>query len=214
MRLDSIDQSFPALIPTSFPIRLAQTPSRLGSVLKLMILLPASIALLAPFVLVGAHLINNPATRAVLSEQPQTGVMLMIGLAFWVVLLGWPLHRLVGSVARLRTVSIFNGSVQVADSDVFGEDKWREPVAAFAGLAHNVRTTLSGVRHELVLVHGDREKSVMLAMAPRFAQSDIDALCRLLTVGEVSPKLLYGFKGDQSRAVAPLSQVEPLRVAA
>ncbi len=214
MRLDSIEASFPAALPTCFPIRLVQTPSRAGAVLKLIILLPASLALLTPFVLVGANLATNPAARAVIGEQPQTAVMLLIALAFWGVLLGWPVKRIAGAVARLRTISIFNGTVQVSDSDVFAEDKWREPVSAFAGVAHNVRSSLSGVRHELVLVHLDREKSVMLAMAPRFAQSDIDAMCRLLNVGEVPSKLLYGFSATSHSSVAQVPQADPMQAAA
>jgi hypothetical protein len=214
MRLDSIEASFPAALPTAFPIRLVQTPSRAGSILKLIILLPASIALLTPFVLVGAQLVSNPAARAILSEQPQTGALLILALSFWGVLLGWPLKRIAGTVARLRTVSIFNGSVQVADSDVFGDDKWRAPITAFAGVAHNVRSSLSGVRHELVLVHREREKSILLAMAPRFSQSDIDALCRLLNTGEVSSKALYGFAGARTKPVAEVPQNEVLRAAA
>ena len=213
MRLASIETSFPKTLPSSFPVRLVQSPSSTTAILKLFVLLPASIALLTPFILVGIQLATTADARAVLFSHPQSGILLALALACWAVLLGLPIKSLVGSIARLRTVSIFNSSVQVSDSDVFGETKWRDSVQAFAGVAHNVRTSLSGVRHELVLVHRDPRKTVLLAMAPSFAQSDVDAICRLLNTLEVSPKLLHGMKGEVA-GVSSVPQADRLRQAA
>jgi hypothetical protein len=213
MRLASVETSYPAAVPSQFPIRLVQTPSTAGAILKLFILLPTSIALLTPFVLVAIQLATNPGSRMIVSEHPQTGILLALALACWAGLLAWPVKRLASTVARLRTVSIFNNSVQVADSNAFGQENWRQPVQAFAGIAHNIRTSLSGVRHELVLVHPDRHKSVLLAMAPSFSQSDVDAMCRLLNTREVSSKLLYGIRLSPPTAVG-IPQAVPLRSAA
>lgn len=194
MRLASVETVFPAQLPEQLPHRSLQNSSQPASLIKLAIMLPSAIALLVPFLLVAERLANSDAFRASLNARPGAAIQLAIGLAFWTLLFAWPLKRLAESLARMRTVRIESDRVFVSDSSLFRNQDWQAPLTDYRGVAHNIRTSLSGVRHELVLVHPDRERSVLLAIAPRFAQSEIDRVCNLLLCPEVPSKELYKFR--------------------
>jgi hypothetical protein len=191
MRLASVETVLPAGIPATLPFRTLQTTSQSSSVLKLILLLPAALALLFPFLLIAERLATSDTFRAALNARPGAVVQLTLGLAFWTLLFGWPMKRIAESFARMRTVKIDAGALEVSDTGLFKHHTWHEPVAAFSGIAHHIRTSLSGVRHELVLVHPDRDKSVLLAIAPRLTQPDVDQMCALLSCREVPSRELY-----------------------
>lgn len=193
MRLASVETIFPAGQPDQLPIRNLQTTSQTASFLKLAVMLPSAIALLMPFLLVAERLANSESFRTALNARPGAAAQLVIGLAFWTLLFAWPLTRLAQSFARMRTVVIDAELVQVTDSGLMRLHIWQAPMADYTGVAHHIRTSLSGVRHELVLVHPCREMSVLLAIAPRFTQAETDYMCGLLQCPEVPSKALYNF---------------------
>lgn len=193
MRLASVETVFPAGLPVELPARSLQTPSQSASILKLAIMLPSAIALLVPFLLMAQKLATNEAFRSALLARPGAAVQLALGLAFWSLLFAWPLKRLANSVASMRLLVIEPDRVVVTDSGLLSSRKWEAPIGDYSGLAHHVRTSLSGVRHELVLVHPDRAKSVLVAIGGRFSQAQIDATCALLLCPEIPSKELYKF---------------------
>lgn len=154
-------------------------------------MLPSAIALLFPFLLVAERLASDELFRAAVNARPGAALQLIIGLAFWTLLFAWPLKRLAQSFASMRIVQISHDRVSATDSGLFRQTQWEAPVSDFTGIAHNVRTSLSGVRHELVLVHPRRDRSVLLGLAPRFSQTEIDHVCALFDCPEISPKELY-----------------------
>jgi hypothetical protein len=79
------------------------------------------------------------------------------------------------------------------------------PLASYAGVAHHIRASLSGNRHELILVHPDPARTVLVAVAPRFGESDIQRLCLLLGHREVPAKALYAWQD----ARMPPATVQP-----
>lgn len=194
MRLASVETIFPTGLPDQLPARSLQTTSQAASFLKLAVMLPSAIALLMPFLLVAERLANSENFRSTLNARPGVAAQLVIGLAFWTLLFAWPLTRLAQSFARMRTVLIDADNIFVTDSGLLRHHSWQAPVRDFTGIAHNIRTSLSGVRHELVLVHPDRELSVLLAIAPRITQPEIDTMCALLLCPEVPSKELYNFR--------------------
>jgi hypothetical protein len=194
MRLASVETIFPAGLPDQLPARSLQTTSQTASFLKLAVMLPSAIALLMPFLLVAERLANSEIFRATLNGRPGVAAQLVIGLAFWTLLFAWPLKRLAQSFARMRTVTLDADTIFVTDGGLFSQHSWQAPISDFTGIAHNIRTSLSGVRHELVLVHPSRELSVLLAIAPRITQPEIDRICALLLCPEVPSKELYNFR--------------------
>ena len=181
----------PPDLPTHIPLSIEQRSSRSSSLIKLCLVAPAALVLLSPFILLAGHMTGNALVRAHLAEHPGALLQLLLGLAFWTVLFAWPLKRMVESLGRARTVEIGPGTVHVTELSLFGETAWQEPLAAYAGVAHHIRASLSGVRHELLLVHPDPDRTVLVALAPRLSQVEIDTLCRLLGRAEIPSRELY-----------------------
>ncbi len=71
------------------------------------------------------------------------------------------------------------------------------------GVVHHVRASLSGTRHELILVHPQREKSVLLSLADKMPQSEVDRVAALLGQKVVPPSELYRFKALWPRIWLP-----------
>jgi hypothetical protein len=191
MHLVSADTVPSQGLSASFPLSLEQTPSRSSPMLMIVLLLPLSLAILLPFGLVLQHLALDPATRTVLAERPAAGLQLLLALAVLGSLLWWPLVRFAHSLAERRTITVDRGLVHVTERGLFGVERWSEPVANYAGVAHQVRTSLSGLRHELVLAHHDPDRCVLLAVANRIHQGEVDRVAKLLGLAEIPSREAY-----------------------
>jgi hypothetical protein len=185
MRGDQVESVFAFSPQTLLPIRLEQSASRTSPILMIAVLAPIATALLLPFAMLAEHLAADPAVRAIVAERPQSAVLLVLALAFCGTLFGWPLARFILSIGRARSIVIGKSAVDVTERGFLGTSDWTEPLAAYAGISHTVRASLSGLRHELMLVHRDPSRSVLLAVAPRIAQQDIDAIANLLNLAEI-----------------------------
>ena len=185
MRGDQVESVFAFHSQALLPLSLEQSASRTSPILMIGVLAPVAIALLLPFAVLAEHLAADPAVREIVAERPQSAVLLVMALAFCGTLFGWPLARFIVSVGRTRSIVIGKATVDVTERGVFGTSSWSEPLAAYGGISHHVRSSLSGLRHELMLVHRDSSRSVLLAVAPRIAQQDIDAMANLLNLAEI-----------------------------
>lgn len=132
------------------------------------LLAPALLAVLAPFGLVAEALWSNPAARAVVVAQPWVAVQLAAGLCALLGLFGWPLMRLVRAAARRRQVTIADGFVHARTTGLFGARAWSEPLLGYEGVVPRVRSSLSGVHHELVLVHRRPARCVVVEAGTSF----------------------------------------------
>ena len=54
------------------------------------------------------------------------------------------------------------------------------PLATYEGVAVHLRTSLSSVRREVVLMHPNPSRSVILATAEQFGEREILELCHIL----------------------------------
>jgi hypothetical protein len=149
------------------------------------------VALLLPFALLAEHLADDPAARAALAGRPQAAVQLTLALAFCTALFGWPLVRLARALAHTRSIVIDGRSVTVTERGLFAARTWSEPLAGYRGLAHSVRASLSGLRHELILVHKDPALSVLLAVANRISQAEVDRAASVLGLAEIPSREAY-----------------------
>ena len=112
----------------------------------------------------------------------------------------WPLRLVLARAGTARVVDITAGSVRVTDRGPLRSTTWTEPLGAYRGVAHCVRTSLSGVRHELILVHADARRHVLLAAAPAMPQSLLTRTASLLALPEIAARDLYV---DPRRHIAP-----------
>ncbi len=192
----------PALV-SSLPARIEQSSPRIRTIVSLVALTVAAIAIVAPFAAVFAHLVATPHARTLMIEQPGSVLQLAFGLVVWTVLLGVPAQRLTRRLTVRRVVSLTAGYISVEETGLFGATVWTLPTSAFTGLAHHVRASVSGVRHELVLRHDDPSRTVLIALAPRFTQSDVERICSLLDVREIPARMLYERRQQASSAPYP-----------
>jgi len=142
-------------------------------------------------------------SRTMVAQHPALGLEILTGMIFAAYLLCLPVKRLVERIAATRTIHIDDTTVTVTECGHFRRQTWSAPRSAFTGVAHHVRASLSGTRHELILVHPEREKSLLLSLAPRMGQSEVDRVALLLGCTEIPPSELYRFGPRLPRIVLP-----------
>lgn len=202
MRPAAIDRTTPPMPDFSkATIRIEQFPARRSGSALLAFLVLAALLLLSPFFLIVSTALASQGLRETVATQPLAVAQVLTGLTFWLVLFGFPIYRLLDSVTRSRIVEIAHGRLTVTDRSFGREATWQVPIAAFSGVAHNLRTSLSGVRHELILVHPQRERSVLLAMANTLNTSDLNRVCTALGLPEMSASA-YRARGTRSELKA------------
>jgi hypothetical protein len=173
----------------SLPFSAQHAASRTGALLILLLLVPLLCVLIVP-----AGLILIYATEEVqraFAHHPLATAMLGSGLATWAALFLVPAKRIIQRFGNRRRVTIARERVTVVDDGLFRSSHWLAPLAEFRGIAHHVRATLSGVRHELILVHARRDRSVLLYSADTIAQSTIDRASALFCLPQLPARELY-----------------------
>ena len=193
MRVAIYDRVEPP-VPAQLPLRLAQTCSQRAATALLVLVVPAALGGTFAALAVVFQALLAPDARAVVEQHPTLGLEILFAIAFILYLLALPTRRLVARLSTTRTVEIADGLVSVTEGGHFRSWTWVAPLASFAGVAHHVRASLSGTRHELILVHPTRAISVLLSVAPRTSQSEVDRVATLLGHKEIPPSELYRFK--------------------
>jgi hypothetical protein len=178
--------SSPDLEPSSpVPFVVQQAPEGGGRLVLAAVLVPILVAVMMPFWLVVTQLASDPAARAILADRPLLALELLTGLIVLFGIFGWPLLHLAARGLERRRVTIDGGLVRSEASGLFGPTSWTEPLAQYAGVSHRVRTSLSGVRHELVLVHRRPSRSVVIQCAPQISEEAVHAAARLFALAEI-----------------------------
>lgn len=176
-------------------VELAQFSSRTSALFLLGLALPATVALLTPFALIG----TNPDAVATLIERPGTAAMLGVGLVVAALALIYCLRAGCERLSGRRLVSIHAGRITVEERGLFGVRRWTQPIASYAGVAHHIRASLSGTRHEIVLVHEKPGHDVLLGVSPRAPVTSATEVARQLSLPEIEAKQIY-------KRVRPLPQ--------
>jgi hypothetical protein len=213
MHIAAFETVTPSIAEAVLPCRLEQTSSRLRPLLVLALLVPVAMTVLAPLLLIAHHVAAAPQGMAMVVERPISSLQIGLGFVFAAALVGWPLSRVIARLNRVRSVVIDRDGVHVADRGVLGEHQWSAALSDYAGIAHHVRTTHSVTRHELMLVHHDPRRHVLLMVADRISKAEVEAVAARLGVAEVSPRLLYGAMlgspstGNHQRAPRPAPMI-------
>jgi hypothetical protein len=168
-------------------------------------MVPAALAALSAAAALVSEAVFVPEARALLQDRPALAVEAFLALGFLIFLAVLPTKRLIDRLTMTRTIEIANGVVTVSEGGHFNTWSWTAPLSSFSGLAHHVRASLSGTRHELILVHPQRDRSILLSVAPRTSQGEVDRVADLLGQPQIPPSELYRFKGLWPRmATQPL----------
>lgn len=216
MRIAQFDTVTPRFGDQPLPCRLEQRASSVGTAVVLALLFPVALMLLLPFAMLLAQIAAEPATRLALASQPAAAVQIALGFALLSMLIGLPVHALIDRLGRRRVVEIDGKHVSVADSGMFSSCQWSEPLARYRGVAHNVRTTNAGPRHELILVHPQRRRHVLLAISHRINDAEVAEAAARLDLPVVPAQALYRFgpadrRTSNSAARRGHAGLEPVR---
>jgi hypothetical protein len=197
------------------PFRSSQQSSRWPSIIRLALLSCLAAAILLPQLTLAVHAIALPDTRAIIFAHPLLALDLLLAIGLWIGLFGWPLKRLAAHINSRRDIEIAEGQVSVQDRKSFSEKTWSAPLKSYSGIAHHLRTSLTGTRHELILVHPEPQRSVLLMVSEHISASDIARFSRILGLPEVSPRELYSARRPQPASHEPACAVpEVLAMAA
>lgn len=193
----------------SLPIDVTQKFSPVSTIARLMLLLPALLLVLVP----AASLLGSAPAMAYAAAHPGDAVLAAGGVIAFLILFGLPFGRALHSLATWRRVRIEAGCVMVEDCGLLGRRTWTLPLSAYTGIAHVVRTSLSGTRHELVLVHPVRVHRVLLCTADRLTEADLAGAGRLLRLPLLPAGHLYRWSAGAA-ALPPASSVQAVAHAA
>ena len=186
------------------PIILKPRQLRGSKVVGLSLLAGLSALVIAPQIGLAGYALTSPEFRASLAEYPLLAFEFAMVLAFWVVLVCWPLASLATTLTGSRTIKLGNGEVEVTDETPFSTATRRLPLAAFQGVAVCARPSLSGTCQEAVLLHPTRSKSITLMVSEHIGDAEVREFCRMLGLPRL-PAGLYrrgALSGSLSIAVA------------
>ncbi len=181
----------------SLPIMLDQNVSGISVTIAGTFIAIAAGVLLAPFGLVAELAALDPASFLLIAQHPAIAIQLGLAFAIGIGFVAFPLRRLSRRALAPRRIVISEREVRASDLWLADGRGWSEPLAAYKGVAHHIRTTLSGSQHEIVLIHDQASKSVVLHIADQIGQTQVDALAALLNVSEISAREMY--RGRASR---------------
>lgn len=203
MRVAIYDRVEPP-IPNELPLRLVQTCSQRAAAILLIVAVPIVMAVAIASLMLLFKAMYAPAARAVLAQHPALGLEILAAIAFWLYLLALPLKRLFYRMTLARTVLMDERTVTVTEGARLRKWTWSAPLASYTGLAHHLRASLSGTRHELILVHPEKYKSVLICVAPSLSQPEVDRVAKMLGHAEISPGALYRRNPRLKRYAMPI----------
>jgi hypothetical protein len=201
MQISAIDRIDPSISFDRLPISIAQRPSLSSAIWLILLSVPAVIALLVPFVLVAVVAPQHPRALAYVLSHPASLIQLGLACVVGGLIVGLPLRRLIQRLRKGQHVTIANGMVSVDERLLFGNKSWEAPLASYAGVADHIRASLSGTRHEIILVHPDVSKDVLLHLSDRPGPIKAALASQLLNLPELPA-------GDLYRRRWPLRSVE------
>ena len=173
------------------PVRNERCPSLPSVVFDLCLLAAAVTGLASLLTIAVTHAVAEPRALTVLSNRPLAAAQGLFGLAVLLVIVGLPVRRLLRRVGARRIVEVDSAVVRVTETTLWGTRQWEEPLARYRGVAHHVRASLSGLSHELVLVHENAAKNVVMAEAHRITHATIERAKTLLGLPELPARELY-----------------------
>lgn len=191
MRIAAFDTIEPSGPIARLPARIVQTSARATRALQIAIGSVLAGAMAVPFAFLLTVSVEHPAARDIILQRPAAGMQIALGIVLWTALFALPLRRVLARL-KSREIVITDREINVIERGLLRTTAWSEPVGAYRGLAHHIRASVSGVRHELILVHPRRDRSVLMTFADRLHQAEMDRLARLLGVAQIHPRELYG----------------------
>lgn len=145
-------------------IRIVRSTARWGSVFGLAAVTAMVLPLLGGMFIVTSEALSKPDAVSLALARPLATIQIVAGILLLSALVLVPARRLIAGIGSGGSVEIDGRFVRVAERGFFFSRTFHEPIDAYSGIAHRIRTTLSGIHHELVLVHPDARRDVVIAL--------------------------------------------------
>ncbi|MBU2581504.1 MAG: hypothetical protein KJ622_07285 [Alphaproteobacteria bacterium] len=161
---------------------------------QMLLLLPILVAVMLPSAMIAANAFAEPALRDRLAAAPMNTAGALAGVSIWLLMFGIPAYRALRRLGWSRSIELDRHSATVHDRTLFARSTYNLPLTEFDGVSHHVRTNLSGMRHELVLVHADPRKSLLVMMADAISQDETDEFARRYMLAQLPPGVMFRAK--------------------
>jgi hypothetical protein len=181
------------------PLTIDQKSSPISALIMLLLLVPALLVGLVPTALLVAY---ASSSWGIAADNPGAAAQVLVGIAMWTVLFVLPAKRIVQRFGAARRILVDRDFVTVNDRGFFGTHRWSAPLSDYAGVARHLRSTLSGLRHELILVHREPRKSVLLHSGDLASLPTVEQAIKLLALPEIQPRELYSRRMFRKAATA------------
>lgn len=172
-------------------LTICQKACGVSAIAQAAVLLPLIVAVVVPSTMLAAEAVANPAIWDRLSTSPVNALGALVGVGIWLAMFGIPSWRAMQRLGWILDIEIKDRTVAVRERSLLGTRSWHCPLEQFEGISHHVRTSLSGTRHELVLIHPERERSLLVHMAETISKNETDAFAQRFGLATLSPGLLF-----------------------
>jgi len=191
MRLSAIDVVLCKTPAHTLPMLLRHKAGLTRTLFLSLLAAPVIVACVVPFVIAAAAAGHEAGAAGAIVEQPLALLKLVGGMALALGLVSYPVHVISGRIGGGQAVRITADRVSVARKTLRGYVRWNEPMANYRGLAHHIRASLSNSRHEIVLVHADPRRNLLLQAGDRVVQSELDRLAEALRLPVIPAAEIY-----------------------
>lgn len=189
----------------NLPILIEASASRGSTLTRLLLLLPAVVAFSLPIAGLAFASSDVPSMIGTIAEKPMATAQIGVGIMMWFGLFIWPATRTFGRLFAKRRIAIGEDSIEITERGILGERRRRVSISDYQGIAHHIRASLSGLTHEIVLVHRDSTLNVTLKAGDRVTQTMIDEAKAWLGLPEVPARSIYE-RGQRAGVAAGASE--------
>ena len=196
----------------SLPLRLEQERSKTSALMLLGLLLPVAGSVLVPF---GMIALAGPNLLAMALDNPLAMAQLSLGALMWIGLFVVPVSIFARRHGIARTVDVTATDVTITETSALGRQTRVVPLGQYDGLVHVVRTSVSGIRHELLLVDFATRTRTVIHVADRIGRETVEEASQLLGLPEIAARDAIDLSFTRARAVpATATGAQPTALAA
>ena len=194
------------------PLRLTLTPDTARTTARLLLIVPGLAVLLVPAA-IASYLLLRSDLPSMAGESGLTLAALLVQPILWLVLLGLAGLSILPRLRRIRVATVTREHVSVIETSLTGLRTWRTATRSYRGIAHHVRATPGVVSHEIILVHDNPARSVLLHTAPMVHQTSLDTYSTLLQLPLIGAREVYRVGWPTLGFVSRLRHAAPIRPA-
>ncbi len=181
---------------TELPVTLIQRTSQWSMVADAVFLAVSGLAFAIPAGLFAAEAMAAPsAAQNTITSQPIPTILTIAGLALLLVPIVFLMKRLATGIGGTRQVVLTESDITVTDRSLGRPRTWAAKLSEFKGITHHVRTSISHSRHELILVHSDPKRSVLLAISEMPPFRELSELPERVALRVIPASHLYRLPG-------------------